>query len=124
MDRVWLNGGLALDTMKASTTDFIDALVEGDRVALYDYNVQAELKHDLSHDHNLIIDQGVARLEPTDVAETCLYGAFTPQPTSTPTPRPQVATPSDVVTLDGNIELIKPDSNSQVLPNDVEFQWR
>lgn len=70
------NGVRAIDAAKDAAIAFIEALREDDQVAIYDYNTQAYRQQDFTYDHNLAIDQGLVKLNATEVQTACLYDAL------------------------------------------------
>jgi hypothetical protein len=66
----------AIDSMKDAAIGLIEGLAEGDQVAVYRFNGQLQLEQELTYDHNLAIDQGVAKLDGLNSPEVCLYDAL------------------------------------------------
>jgi|GEM_PF-1963527 len=69
-------GVRALDTAKDAATAFVEALKDGDQVAVYDFDSQVRHQQEFTYDHNLAIDQGIHRLEVGQAETACLLDAL------------------------------------------------
>lgn len=65
-----------LDAAKDSAVGFIDALTEGDMVAVYEYDQQLRPLQAMTYDHNYAIDRGVNRLNASQSESACLFDAL------------------------------------------------
>ncbi len=70
------NGVRAIDSAKDGAIQFIEALGDGDEVAVYTYNSGLSLSQDFTADHNLAIDRGVVGLDVSEAEPACLYDAL------------------------------------------------
>jgi pSer/pThr/pTyr-binding forkhead associated (FHA) protein len=69
-------GVRALDTAKDAATAFVEALKDGDQVAVYDFDSQARRQQEFTYDHNLAIDQGINKLDVGQAETACLPDAL------------------------------------------------
>ncbi|HRV93405.1 MAG TPA: FHA domain-containing protein [Anaerolineae bacterium] len=65
-----------LDAAKDSAVGFIDALTDGDMVAVYEYDRQIRTLQTMTYDHNYAIDRGVNRLNASQSESACLFDAL------------------------------------------------
>ncbi|MCB0168879.1 MAG: FHA domain-containing protein [Anaerolineae bacterium] len=65
-----------LDAAKDSAVGFIDALTDGDTVAVYEYDRQVRSLQPMTYDHNYAIDRGVNRLNASQSESACLFDAL------------------------------------------------
>lgn len=66
----------AIDAAKDAAISFIEQLGPDDQIAVYEFNHRATRRQDLTYDHNLAIDQGVAPLDVREEQATCLNDAL------------------------------------------------
>lgn len=65
-----------LDAAKDSAVGFIDALADGDTVAVYEYDDQVRPLQPMTYDQNYAIDRGVNRLNASQSESACLFDAL------------------------------------------------
>ena len=68
------NGQIALESAKQAAVSFLEELTDGDKAAAYSFNDEVLPLHDLTHDHNAVINK-INELTYKDFGGTCLYDA-------------------------------------------------
>jgi len=93
------NGVRAIDSAKDAVIAFVEKLGQDDRLAVYEFDRQPEIRQDFTFDHNLAIDQGLVPLDARPETSACFYDALQA------TLESLIATPDEphiVVALTGN----------------------